>query len=67
MTKEELMKFEEFILDSFSNDIMNRELRLSLEEKEYLEKMYSRVIIEEMDEYKSGEKKEWYKVSFPSL
>lgn len=56
-------KFDKFLMDSFSEGIYCRELRLSNEEIEYLKKKYPKASLKKFstDEYDDG--KTWWEVN----
>lgn len=64
MTNEEIKQFECFLEDSFANDTLSRELRLSDEQKEYLNNYFPKACIEEMAVESCKDGKRWYLVSF---
>ncbi|MFY9175286.1 MAG: hypothetical protein WAO24_08185 [Peptococcia bacterium] len=63
MIKEQAEKLEMLIKDSF-NDALERELRLSTEELEYLQNKYPKATIEPMESEESTDNKSWYLVKF---
>jgi hypothetical protein len=63
MTNEKMKQFEQFLLESFENDITIRELRLSEEELSYLKKFFPRAIVRIMPYEVCEDGKRWYEVS----
>ncbi|MCK9314007.1 MAG: hypothetical protein M0P20_08180 [Methanocorpusculum sp.] len=62
MTNNKREQFEFFLAESFANGIMLRELRLSNEEREYLQNRYPKASLKRIlsPEYADG--KTWYEV-----
>lgn len=69
MTQDAAKRFEDFLVDSFGDGVMVRELRLSNVEVEYVLKKYPQASLKKAltPEYSDG--KHWYEVSLlkPSL
>jgi hypothetical protein len=71
MTKDGIRIFEQFVRESFSEGRAHRELRLTLEEVDYLRKKYSNIIIKKISLKDKNEViceqldyKIWYDVKF---
>ena len=62
MTYDEIKRFEDFLLEAFNEDTRAGELRLSAEEKEYLEGKYTKVSLKRTDTGQCSDGKYWYAV-----
>lgn len=62
MTHDEIKRFEDFLLEAFSEDMYARELRLCYKEKEYLERKYPKVRLKKMDTGQCSDDKHWFEV-----
>ena len=62
MTQNEIIQFEKFLLEAFSEDTYARELRLSAGEKEHLERKYPKVSLKRMDNGQCCDGRCWYDV-----
>ena len=62
MTDDKRKQFEGFLAESFADGVMHRELRLSNEEREYLQNRYPKASLKQIlsPEYVDG--KAWYEV-----
>jgi len=54
-------KFDQFLVDSFHDGIYQRELRLSVEELQYVKAKYPHSIIKNMSS-SSKDEKQWYHI-----
>ncbi|WP_099158935.1 hypothetical protein [Virgibacillus ndiopensis] len=55
--------FDEFLTESFNDDIHHRELRLSSNEIELVRKKYPKATIKESTSNQSVDEKKWYDVT----
>lgn len=62
MTANDIEVFKKFLEESFENDIVARELRLSNEEVKYLKKIYPRASVRKMPFSKCSDGKLWFEV-----
>ncbi len=62
MTQYEVERFEEFLSESFSEEIRSREVRLSTEQIEYMKKIYPGATVQEMVDNECGDGKFWFEV-----
>ncbi|MFT4414479.1 hypothetical protein ACLM5H_11525 [Fredinandcohnia humi] len=62
MNHNQVEAFEQFLLESFSKDVSFRELRLSQEEVQYIQKNYPRASVRKSPVAESSDGKAWYEV-----
>lgn len=63
MILNQLEKFEEFLVNSFGDGMYTRELRLSNEEVEYVQKNYPKLNVKKCFATEASDGKCWYEVS----
>jgi hypothetical protein len=62
MTSVEMMEFESFLLESFGEGVYKRELRLSIEQLEYLKGKYPSAACKELSLGYADDKR-WYEIN----
>lgn len=62
MTQDEIKRFGDFLQESFNEDMYIREMRLSDEEKEHLERKYSKIRLNRMGNGQCSDGKFWYEI-----
>jgi hypothetical protein len=63
MALKKVGKFEEFLSESFEDDIYVRELRLSDEEVEYVKEKYPRARLKKCQTDQNSDGKAWYEIN----
>lgn len=66
MTSKEIERFEDFLLDTFKDGILFKELRLSNEEIAYIKKKYPKVNLKKCEMIPSRDGKSWWEVALLS-
>lgn len=66
MVTNQAEKFAEFLSESFRDGVSFRELRLSMEEVDYLKKRYPKASVKKSPARQYAEDKSWYEVSLIS-